>query len=295
MTGSFMILLGAGYLLSAFLFVGAAQWQSISEWQMLVFLLVGFAALVLIALCAGVTSLTGEIALIGATLFTGLLLFFVDRIYLNSTTNFGALLVWPIVILPWLALSRSPAHWILWTFLVAVLLGVALSTYLIPPGSALAPLSPFIVAAVPALALYGAETLRIAGWPRNVLLAALLGILYAALIPHLFPVVRMFEAYDAGAASIVVYSVTIALSVWYYRFRAPDRGGFAIAISFASLALAAIGSRYILDRFGQNPLDPSGRIGWLFLLIWISACMGATAALLRRQFRAASSGEDHAR
>jgi hypothetical protein len=173
-------------------------------------------------------------------------------------------------------------------------LGVALSTYLIPPGSVLAPVSPFIIAAVPALALYGAETRRIAGWPRNVLLTALLGILYAALILHLFPVVGMFEAYDAGEASIVVYSITIASSIWYYRFRAPDRGGFAVAISFASLAFAAVGSRYILDRFGQNPLDPSGRLGWLFLLIWISSCMGATAALLQRQSRAGGSGEEHA-
>lgn len=294
MTGSFMILLGAGYLLSAFLFVGAVQWQNISQWQILVFLLIGFATLVLIALCAGFASPTGEIALIGATLVTGLLLFFVDRIYLNSSTNLGALLVWPIVTLPWLVLSRSPVHWIFWTFLVTALLGVALSTYLTPPGSVLAPISPFIIATIPALALCGAELRRIAGWPRYVLLTAVLAILYAAQFLHLFPAVTMFEAYDAGETSIVIYSITIATSIWYYRFRAPDRGGFAIAISFASLAVAAIGSRMILDRFGQNPLEPSGRIGWLILLFWISFCMGATATLLQRQFSAGRLGNEYA-
>lgn len=301
MTTSFVALLGAGYLFSALAFVLAARWQYLSQWQIFFLLLVTLVLLVLTALCVGLRSSAGEIALIGATLITGLLLCLLDRIYLDPPTDFAMLLVWPVVVLPWLALSRSPAHWIVWMFIVIALTGFVFSHYLMPPGSVPAPFIPFFLAAVPAVALYAAETMRHretvqlpCGWPRCILLTALLGLLYAALLVHLFPQTELLIAYDAGAASVVIYFATNASSIWYYRFRAPDQGGFATAIMFAFLAVSAIGSRLILDRFGQDPLDPSGLIGWLLLLVWISACLAATAALLHRQFNSGTSGNRYA-
>ena len=297
----FIPLLGAGYLVAAIAFLFPIEWQSLSQWQILVQLTIGLALLLTTAFCVGLETVTGQVALIFATMVTGASLYFLDRYYGISPTGFGLLAVWPVTVLPWLVFSRSQAHWLIWTFIVLGLSGASISMYLVPAGWLPAPLGPFLLAAISALALFSAEIFHDRGikwlaarWPRHVLLSVFLTILYAALFAHLFPDIPGFEAYASGPISAAVCLTAIASSIWYYRFRAPDRCGFTIAVTFAGLVICAAVSRLIMDRFGQNPLDPSGLIGWLILFVAISAILGITAALLNVQYGYYERGEEDA-
>jgi len=301
MSGAALLALGAGHLVAGLVFYGASQWEDLSEWQIFGILQGGIVVLVAAALAGGLTKPVGQAALIGATLMTGLLLHIVQRIYPSSAGNLEFLLAWALLVLPWVAASRSAAHWVVWTIIALFLADAAFSGYLEPSGLVPAAIGPFVLAAVPGLVLCGGEAMRRRGatwlrpkWPRYVLLAPALGLLFTALLEHLFPDLPVFDGAAAGVESVIIFTIPVLAAIWFYRFRVPDYAGFAIAIAFAALAAGAIGARMIDGWYSLDPLQPSGLFGWLLIFVWASACAGGMAILLRHQGYFFETAEHHA-
>ncbi len=300
-TRTALLWLAAGHLIAGAAYLFAFQWEFLSDWQVFAILQCSIVALAAPALAIGLASPAGQTALIGATLMTGLLVYTIEQLYPTSAGQTEALLAWTLIVLPWVIASRSSAHWILWTAIALFALHAAIGSYLEPSGFLPAPYSPYVLAAVPALMLLAGEQMRLRGaiwlrptWPRHVLMVPVFWFLSVALIEHLFPDLPLFDGAAAGTESIVIFICTALVTVWLYRIRVPDYGAFATAIAFSALAVSAVGARIIDNRYGLDPLEPSGLLGWMLVFAWASACAGGMAVLLRQQGRYFDTAGHHA-
>ncbi len=289
MTNGALLALGAFYLAAGLLFFGADIWDDLPNWQKFAMIEAGLAALVIGALFLGLTRPAGQVLLIAATMMTGLLLHAVEWVYPAAAGRMEIYLAWMLIVLPFVVASRSPAHWIVWTFIALTAVHAALTSDPRPLDVLPAAYHPFALAAVPGLVLVAGEAVRWRGglwlratWPRYLLLVLVLWFLVDAFIGHQFPDWSLFGA-GSGPASVIVFAFAVLAALWFYRFRARDYAAFSIAVAFAVLAVIVAGARMIDLRLGLSSSGPPELLGWVSVFILTGFCVGAMALLLRQQ------------
>lgn len=218
-----------------------------------------------------------EALLTAAAVLVGVLLAVFGQIYQTGADAWTLFAGWAVLILPWAALTRALAPWVLW-LAVAGIGGAAYAGQIaIPMGwiraEAVAVLLALFYLAV--LAVHeaagsrGAIRLR-APWLRRLLVATVLAITFAAAAPAVFD-----EPPDAHGRLALAAFAAAAVGLGVAGRRRGDLPVVALAVLAASLFLTLAGLRFALETE-----DPVG--GSLLLLLVVAGVFGAALALLRR-------------
>src|SRR5690348_12313782 len=109
-----LLALGAGQFLAGVVFFFAYNWNDLSD---LTKFGVVEGALVIAAggaLLIGIDRAFGQVLLVAASVLTGVLLAVIGQVYQTGADLFELFAAWAVLILPWVLVSRSAAHWLLW-------------------------------------------------------------------------------------------------------------------------------------------------------------------------------------
>lgn len=288
-----LLALGAGQFLAGVVFFFAYNWNDLSD--IAKFTTVEAALLIAVAgaLLVGLDRVFGQTLLIAASVLTGVLLAVIGQVYQTGADAFELFAVWALFILPWVIVSRSAVHWLLWL----VVAETALALY---GGQVLMVVSGVnlgevwvLVGVTVALALVGRELAVRYGlawlsahWTRLVLLFASLVALFIPAAAHVVDIDEFGSAPLCLAAFLVVMAGAGAA---YWRF-SPDFAALVIVIGFADAFFICIGFRLIDEAIGFDFDDAVPALaGFGSMIIWAIGGTG-TAALAMRRLRAGLRG-----
>lgn len=119
-----LLALGVVFLLSGIFFFFAYNWAAIPALLKLGLIQAAIVAASGTASVLGVTRLPGQIALTTAAALIGVLLAVYGQIYQPIADNYQLFLVWAIISVPWVAISRFAPLWLGWLVLLNLSLGL---------------------------------------------------------------------------------------------------------------------------------------------------------------------------
>jgi len=122
-----LLALGLTQTLAGIVFFFAFNWAAIPPIAKFAGLGVAVTAAAIGAWRLGIRHPAGQALLIAASVLSGVLLAVIGQVYQTGATAFQLFAAWALLILPWVAVSRSAAHWAVW----AVLCHLAWSLYLV--------------------------------------------------------------------------------------------------------------------------------------------------------------------
>ena len=271
------LLLGLGALLlsAGVIFFFAYNWEAMGQFAKFALAEGLLVAAVIVAIVAGLERMLGKSALFLASTLTGALLALIGQTYQTGADPYQLFAGWAVLILPWVAVSRMPALWLL----VVLLLNVAVATYLlVVPGF-------FGFIFTPARLtwlLFGLNTAILVAWEIAVamgipwlqarwsarIVATVSGIAAASL--GLWSVV---DTRDIGGFAFVAYVAWLAGAYFYYRTRLRDL--FVLAGGALGVIVVVTGalSRAMLDNFEAG--------GFLFIGVAVIGMSAGAAYWLR--------------
>jgi len=281
-----LLALGAGQFLAGVVFFFAYNWNDLSD---IAKFAVVEAALVIAAggaLLVGLDRAFGQVLLIAASVLTGVLLAVIGQIYQTGADVFELFLAWAALILPWVIISRSAAHWLLW--LVVAECALALYCEQVPmvvSGMSLDQAWALVGATV-ALALvarelavrYGFAWLS-AHWTRLILLVAALAILF---VPAASQVLDIDE-FESKLVSLLAFLLVMGFAAIVYWRVMPDFAALVIIIGFADAIFICLGFRLIDEAIGFDTDDVAPALTSFGAMIgWAIAGTGCAALAMRR-------------
>jgi uncharacterized membrane protein len=126
-----LIGLGALLLAAGVIFFFAYNWNAMGKFAKFGLAEALIAAAVIVAIVSGLDRMFGKASLFLASALTGALLALIGQTYQTGADPYQLFAGWAVLILPWVAVSRMPALWLL----VVLLLNVAVATYVtVVPG-----------------------------------------------------------------------------------------------------------------------------------------------------------------
>jgi len=219
-----------------------------------------------------------EALLTSAAMLVGVLLAVFGQIYQTGADAYTLFVGWAALILPWVALSGALAPWILWLVVAGVGAAAYAAQIVLPMGW----LAPQEVAALLAL-FYAAALAAREGlaprpglgwlrplWPRWLLVAAILGLTFAAAAPAAFADGLVGADWLALA---LFAAASVGLALVYRRLR--DFPSVVLAVLAASLLVTLAGLRVVWET-------DVALLGWFGMLAVVLAVFGAALSLLRR-------------
>jgi uncharacterized membrane protein len=281
-----LLALGAGQFLAGVVFFFAYNWNDLGDLAKFAIVETSLAIAVGGALLVGLDRAFGQVLLIAASVMTGVLLAVIGQVYQTGADVFELFVAWALLILPWVVISRSAVHWLIW--LVVAVTALALYCGQVPmvvSGMTLE-VAWALVGAVIALALaarelavqYGLAWLS-AHWTRLVLLFAALAVLF---IPAASHVVDFQEFESKGICLLAFLAVLACAGVAYWRIR-PDFAALVIVIGFADLTFICAGFRAIDEAIGFDGNDAATVLtGFGAMIAWAIAGTGSAALVMRR-------------
>jgi uncharacterized membrane protein len=274
---------GAGHLLAGIVFFFAYNWADLPDLAKFAIVEGALVAAVVATLLLGLDRLHGQVALIAASVLTGVLLAVIGQVYQTGADAYQLFVAWMLLILPWTLTSRSAAQWLLWL----VVAGIALALYgeqmLVPDGLLTETEVATAVGLLAALALIARELAVLAGtiwlggrWTRLVLLFAMLFLLF-------WPAAVIVFDWDGRGIELVCFVAAVAVGGGVYWRRLPDYAAMTFVIGFAALFLIAVGLRLIDDAVGFEwdeaaPMITSTGV----TILWSVLVFGLAARLMRR-------------
>ena len=288
-----LLVLGASHFLAGVVFFFAYNWDDLSTFAKFALLQGALVGSFLAALALRIDRPAGQAALIGASVFTGVLLAVIGQTYQTGADAWELFVTWGVLILPWVLASRSSAHWALW---VAVCI-TAVATYgeqrlvalglvdrrELYAGVGLVPIA-FLVLREVAVRL---ECTWLAErWTRRILVALGLGILFVPALQFVFDIEQAQPAFIVYL--VVTLAVLLAYSTWLSDFPA-----VAIAVAFATLMGMAIGGRLIEETVGFDGSAGALVVSLLLLGGWCAMLTTGSVKALRFVGRRLSGGSDH--
>ncbi|WP_299379163.1 DUF2157 domain-containing protein [uncultured Kiloniella sp.] len=120
------LLLGLGVclVLSGVIYFFAFNWAKLLPAHKLGGIQFAIIASIIAACVCGLNRLSGQLALISASVFVGVFLAVFGQIYQTGADAYQLFMVWSLLILGWTILSRFAAHWVLWLVVFNVFLGL---------------------------------------------------------------------------------------------------------------------------------------------------------------------------
>ncbi|MET4806732.1 DUF2157 domain-containing protein [Limibacillus sp. MBR-115] len=292
-TGHALLALGAGHFLSGVIFFFAFNWDELTRWQKFSVLEVGVLSFAILAMVAGSQRLVGQVALIGATVMTGLLLAVTGQVYQTGADTYELFAAWAFLTLPWVLLSRSAAHWVLWGLVVYLGCWTFLHQVFLPLRAVTWDHAMVLWSMIPGLFLVAFEAGRAAGfewlravWPRHFLLFAFLGHLFVSAVQFLFESVFTGSVFMQSGLGALAFCFACALSWRIYGSRLFDLAALTIVLLGVAAFFAMLGARGIESAIGDWSFDlGAGLASWGLLVFWSFCCLTVLGLLFRHYQR----------
>lgn len=263
--------MGAVFLTASAGFFIAYNWQALGRFGKFALVETLLVVAVATAAIAGLDRAAGKAALLAAALLTGTLLALIGQTYQTGADPYELFAVWAVLILPWAAIGRLPALWILVVGLVNLAATLYFHAFRGIEGLAFGGARQLWV-------LFGINTVALvlwevgagrgmvwmtARWPAR-LLATASGALVTFLAVHAIGRVRHGALDDVGGALAAI--AWIGIAYWYYRRRFRDlymlAGGVLITI---------IVSAWLVARTLGSHMDAGGMLLVGLLVIGMAA------------------------
>jgi uncharacterized membrane protein len=278
-----LLAFGAGHLLAGIVFFFAYNWADLPDVAKFAIVESGVVATAVASLILGVDRPHGQVALIGASVLTGVLLAVIGQVYQTGADAYQLFVAWTLLILPWTLAARSPALWLLWL----VVGGTAFCLYgaqvLVPERILTGTEVGLGLGLIAVVALIIRELMAHAGYswlgPRWTRLVAA----FAALALLFWPAAAV--VFDSGGSGfeLVGFVTAVAAGGYIYGRRLPDYAAATFVVGFAALFLIAVGLRAINETVGFEWDEARPMIvGTGITILWSVLVFGTAAKLMQR-------------
>ncbi|MCK5717405.1 MAG: DUF2157 domain-containing protein [Thiomargarita sp.] len=260
-----LLFLSTALILSGIIFFFAYNWADMSYPIKFAVLQCSIVIMALFASLRGLKHLSGQSALLAASVLVGALLAVFGQTYQTGADAFSLFLGWAFLILPWVILSRFLPMWLLFCFLINLSLILyweqVINYFFWNPPIALFLLLfslNFIVMLVWEFAYRRGVAWVQGEWFGVILFCA---VLITIIIPSLYAIAegRDWQEHPLFVVALLLYILTTALILWYYRFQRRD---------LLFLTLSLFGIVIVMTTF-IGRLLPWDVFSWLFLALVI--------------------------
>jgi uncharacterized membrane protein len=117
------LVVGATLILAGVVFFFAYNWAQMPGWQKLGLVNLGLITSISVAIWRGFDDLIGQIFTIAASFFVGVYMAVFGQIYQTGADAYQLFMMWSLLILPWVVITRSLAHWAMWLVIFCLYLG----------------------------------------------------------------------------------------------------------------------------------------------------------------------------
>jgi uncharacterized membrane protein len=277
-----LLAFGVGHLLAGIVFFFAYNWADLSDIAKFAIVEGALVATIIAALLLGIDRLHGQVAVIGASVLTGVLLAVIGQVYQTGADAYQLFAAWTLLILPWTLACRSAAQWLLWL----VVAGIALALYgeqvLVAEDLLTETEVATSVGLIGAAALIAREIAVQAGqawlggrWTRLVLVFATLALLF-------WPAAAIVFDWDSRGIELACFVVAVGAGGIVYCRRLPDYAAATFVIGFAALFLIAVGLRLIDETVGFEWDEAAPMIASTGVtILWSELVFGVAAKLMR--------------
>lgn len=271
-----LLWLGALLVAAGVIFFFAYNWEALGRFAQLGLAEGLLVAAVIAAWAAGPDRTVGKVALFLAASLTGALLALVGQTYQTGADPFELFFYWALLIVPWAAVSRLPALWLLLVTLLNLAVGLYFQAFpgflatVFGAGSAAWFLTFLNVAA---LALWELAALRGIPWMQDRWPARLLAALAGCAVTTL-GLWAIFDVDDVGALAFVAYAGWHVATYAWYRRRVRDL--FVLAGNVLSVIV------FVAAALGNTMLRHADAGGFLLIAVVVIAMSAAGAWWLRR-------------
>ncbi len=221
------LLLGITLLSVGIIFFFAYNWVDMEKFAKFGLLEAGIFIMILFASIRGLKYLSGQAALLGASILLGSLLAVYGQTYQTGADVFELFLVWAVLILPWVLVSRFAPLWLLWLVLLNLSLAlfweqVVATTYNETPIELF-----LLLFSLNGIALIIYEFNHKLEWLQGKWLGGILFIttLTVLLMPTLITIADfdiIWHKNQLFGLATALYMVMTAFSIWYYRYQRHD-------------------------------------------------------------------------
>lgn len=227
----------------------------------------------------------GQALLICASVLSGVLLAVIGQVYQTGADAFQLFAAWALVILPWVLVSRSAAHWAVWVviyylawslYLVQVWLFLYPTALLELQTAGLATLVPLIALVLRELAVRAGADWLGGAWTRLAPLVLASG--------HLLYMGIGILLEDTGFPLLAIPAVMLLVAMAVYGRILPSFPAFAAAAAFLAVLITAVGWRIIALGFeyeAWSAADPYALL-MLAMTLWCVGVAFGLQKLLRR-------------
>jgi uncharacterized membrane protein len=109
----FLLFLGSALLLVGIIFLFAFNWAEMTRVAKFSLLQISMLIMATVATWQGLKSISGQMALLAATVLVGVLLAVFGQIYQTGADSYELFLIWAILIIPWVLISAFAPLWLL--------------------------------------------------------------------------------------------------------------------------------------------------------------------------------------
>jgi hypothetical protein len=218
----------------------------------------------------------------------GALFAVIGQVYQTGADAWELFAAWALLILPWVAVSRSAAHWMVWLTVTGLAIWLYGADVLMPAQRLSWEGLAAGVALVPALALAAREAALARGmawlggeWVRLLLIGVALAL---AIVPALsFVLGGSIGIVETGAFGLLALAAIAGSALAVYARLLPDRHAVALAVAAVALVVAAAGGRALDEAIGFARGSTVQTVASLALLLpWLLLVFAAAALALSR-------------
>jgi uncharacterized membrane protein len=287
-----LLMLGAALFISGVIFFFAYNWEDMHKFAKFALIETAIISAAVVVLITKIESMTGKAAAMTASILTGVLLAVYGQVYQTGADAYELFLVWSLLIVPWVMISRFAPMYALLLALANITVGLSwdqvLSGIFAPKNAAVAEL--FLAVNVTALVLCefffrrGTEHLQ-PRWLPRVILCANFYTLSMALLPYIHGEDSRATGSDLMPYLIpALYILFLSASFCYYLRVRYD----LFALTVALLSLIFVLSNIFIKIFVDNAFNNFGGLFFVSLLVILQA---AGAVLLLRKINQSTGDE----
>lgn len=281
-----LLALGSAHLLAAVIYFFAYNWADLPSLAKFAIVETAIVAAVVAAALAKLDRPWGQAMLIAASVLVGVLLAVIGQVYQTGADAYELFIAWACLILPWVAVSRSAAHWLLWLAVGSLSLWAYGVQALVPDGVMPQPMVDISIGLLLGVALSAREFAAKAGiawlamgWVRLPILISALGLLF-------WPGIEFLLQWHEHAATVLVSIAAIAAAGIAYWRVLPDAAAATMVIGYGALFVIALGARVIDEIQGFGDIGSGQSLGSIGLLIlWSVLATGGAAKLMQLAHR----------
>lgn len=117
------LLVGATLILAGIVFFFAFNWAQMPGWQKLGLVNLGLIISAIGAIWRGFDEVLGQVFAVAASFFVGVFMAVFGQIYQTGADAYQLFMMWSLLTLPWVIITRSLAHWAFWLVIFCLYLG----------------------------------------------------------------------------------------------------------------------------------------------------------------------------